>query len=397
MFSSLKHGIKLERLSSLMNSDNGSRSAGLMKDGLLGQTDFSTISDGILSDLAAVSSNLLGSTVTTVEDLGSLGRNSRVYKITDINGLQYAAKHYFNENDEKRTRLTTEFSCLSFLWESGERAIPQPVIADGDSGYAFYKFIDGNFIESASVTVDEIDQAVAFLARLKALANVSMDETADRKSLPLAAEACFSLNSIFENIDLRLNRLRQVPSDSLCFGQLRRYLNNRFVPALSEIQSQSVALAKDNGISSGLELVQNMRTLSPSDFGFHNALKTLDGDIAFVDFEYFGWDDPAKTASDFLLHPAMELSISMKKRFFAGILDTFTDDPLLEARTRVLYPLFGLKWCMILLNEFIPANLQRRRFAGSSNLTVEKTMERQLAKSENMLQLVMDTNVNFPY
>ena len=40
------------------------------------------------------------------------------------------------------------------------------------------------------------------------------------------------------------------------------------------------------------------RTLSPSDFGFHNALKRSDGRIVFLDFEYFGWDDPAKMTAE---------------------------------------------------------------------------------------------------
>jgi hypothetical protein len=355
------------------------------------------MSEATLSDLASVFSNILGSAVTTVEDLGSLGRNSRVYKIKAIDGAQYAVKHYFKESDDKRNRLTTEFSSLSYLWENGERAIPQPVIADGDSGYAFYEFINGALIESPAVSAEDLDQAVAMLARLKNLANGSANKTDGRNSLPLAAEACFSLNSIFENIDLRLKRLEQVQTDGRLFEQLRQYLDDRFRPEFSEIKSRSVELASENGITPDQELAQNKRTLSPSDFGFHNALKRPDGNIVFVDFEYFGWDDPAKTTSDFLLHPAMELSLSMKQRFFAGMLETFANDPLLESRIKTVYPLFGLKWCMILLNEFIPENLQRRRFAGSSDQSVEETLERQLAKSENMLQLAMDSYVNFLY
>ena len=40
------------------------------------------------------------------------------------------------------------------------------------------------------------------------------------------------------------------------------------------------------------------RALSPSDFGLHNALRGQDGQLRFVDFEYFGWDDPVKLVSD---------------------------------------------------------------------------------------------------
>ena len=39
--------------------------------------------------------------------------------------------------------------------------------------------------------------------------------------------------------------------------------------------------------------------------------------------------------------------------------------PALASRTRIVYPLFGLKWALILLNDFLPerfspANVERR-------------------------------------
>ena len=96
------------------------------------------------------------------------------------------------------------------------------------------------------------------------------------------------------------------------------------------------------------------RTLSPSDFGFHNAIRRPDGMLDFVDFEYFGWDDPAKTIVDFLLHPGMQLDDALKRRFAAGVCAAFAELPALPARTRIVYPLFGLKWGLILLNDFLP-------------------------------------------
>ena len=53
--------------------------------------------------------------------------------------------------------------------------------------------------------------------------------------------------------------------------------------------------------------------LSHSDFGFHNSIKTSKDKVIFLDFEYFGKDDPVKLVADFLLHPGMSLSNSQKK------------------------------------------------------------------------------------
>ena len=49
------------------------------------------------------------------------------------------------------------------------------------------------------------------------------------------------------------------------------------------------------GLSMSAALPKETRCLSPSDFGFHNALLEATGKLRFVDFEYAGWDDPAKT------------------------------------------------------------------------------------------------------
>ena len=62
------------------------------------------------------------------------------------------------------------------------------------------------------------------------------------------------------------------------------------------------------------------RALSPSDFGLHNAMRDEDGRLRFIDFEYFGWDDPVKLVSDTALHPGSELPGSSAKRLIATAL-----------------------------------------------------------------------------
>src|SRR5439155_8394299 len=127
------------------------------------------------------------------------------------------------------------------------------------------------------------------------------------------------------------------------------------------------------------------RTLSHSDFGFHNGLRQPDGRIIFLDFEYFGWDDPAKMIADFLLHPAMDLSAQAKKNFACALFQRFADWPGLVPRVESVYPLFGLKWCLIFLNEFLPAPLARRQFAALATAERSTLQMQQLAKAQAML------------
>ena len=112
---------------------------------------------------------------------------------------------------------------------------------------------------------------------------------------------------------------------------------------------------------------------------------------------YHDLDDPAKMIVDVLLHPGMNLTDDHKRRFFNGILQCFSDYPRLVKRVKVVYPLFGLKWCLILLNEFLPEELIRRQFAGMKDQDLLMLQVEQLSKAKHMLQNIGRNYEHFPY
>ena len=343
------------------------------------------------SEMKSVFSRLLDRHVTSIERIGG-GRNGQVYRLTCGRSGQYAGKLYFRHRLDDRDRLEVEFSSLQFLWENGVRCIPQPITADGDRGCAVYEYVDGKKISSQEVSDSDIDYAVQFLARLKELKT-----SKGSRDLPLASEACFSVQAIVDNIELRLNRLSSVRNGGTQYNALREFLTNDFTPSFDGITRWCRSNLDQSGMSFDTELPHEERTLSPSDFGFHNALRRSDGQIVFLDFEYFGWDDPAKMVADFLLHPAMELREHLKHRFVSGILSRFEDHRYLDKRVEIVYPLFGLKWCMIFLNEFVPELLLRRGFASESDLSISDLQAEQLAKARRMLHRIMNEYGHFPY
>jgi len=135
------------------------------------------------------------------------------------------------------------------------------------------------------------------------------------------------------------------------------------------------------------QLPRERQTLSPSDIGFHNALRGADGTLAFVDFEYFGWDDPAKLVSDVLWHPGHTLAPHEALEFRARAADIYSADPDFEVRLATLFPFFGLRWALIVLNEFLSSDRERREFAGKSGDRLE-IEERQLAKARDLVERV---------
>jgi hypothetical protein len=257
----------------------------------------------------------------------------------------------------------------------------RPIATDSKLSLAVYDYIEGEKIASAETTTSDVRAAIDFLGRLKELSRLPESQTLDP-----ASEACFTVRGVVENIERRLQRL------AACTGEaergLQHFLSEEFSPALEQLVRWSQSKLQDGGTSFEDQLDVAERTLSPSDFGFHNALKQADGRMMFLDFEYFGWDDPAKMIVDFLLHPGMGLVPAMRSEFTTGVFRHFADSPGLVRRLQAVYPLFGLKWCLILLNEFLPDPLLRRRFAGAAELDRVALQNQQLEKAKLMLHRV---------
>ncbi len=255
---------------------------------------------------------------------------------------------------------------------------------------AIYEYIEGDKIGPAGASVPDLSAAIEFLGRLRELSRLP-----ESRKLGPASEACFSLGNIVENIRSRLERFSRCEGESVPVSALRAFLAENFSPAFDRFSRWSVAHLE--GAETSGELDFSQRTLSPSDFGFHNAIRQRDGRIIFLDLEYFGWDDPAKMIVDFLLHPAMSLPSELKKRFAAGVLGFFPDYPALPRRVESVYPLFGLKWCLILLNEFLPDPYLRRQFAVTTGVDRRALQLQQLEKAGHMLKRVTEEYGRFPY
>jgi len=341
--------------------------------------------------LRAVLSGLLDFDVATLHPVGG-GRNSRVLRAADRNGTPYIVKIYFRHDGDTRDRLTTEFQALTFLREHGVCNVPRPLAMSADHGCLLLECVEGRTIDRTSVGRIDVEAAADFLVRLKAL---SVCPAAGR--LGEASEACFSIGAILGNLRQRLDRFTSFEPHSSADESLREFLQHDLLPGLDTLEGWCRRRAVASDVAFDDDVDQLARTLSPSDFGFHNALRRPAGDLVFLDFEYFGWDDPAKMAADVILHPAMELEPTLKRVFIRRLLTSFGEGTGLARRLEVVYPLFGLKWCVILLNEFLPAVWRRRRFAGRASSEVEAAKLEQLVKARRMWATIEGQYESFPY
>ena len=343
-----------------------------------------SLAEAIEMDLPGVWSQRLGEPVHAIEPCTG-GRNHRVYRLISATGHRYVGKCDFAHGADGRRRVGVEFSSLRFLWNHGVRCIPQPLGADHTQGWAVYAYVDGRQLSPAEITDEAIEQLIQFARQLKALRT-----SEGSRELSLASEACFSVEDVLAVIHGRLERLRAVSThDTPITPRLQAFLAEEFVPQLERMTQRSVSVLAAVGASRASRLARERWTLSPSDFGFHNALKRADGQLIFLDFEYFGWDDPAKMLDDLIWHPGMSLAEGQARRVVTGLVRCFEDDRQLATRAEILWPLCGLNWCLIFLNEFIPSVWLRRSFASGGGLSRQDVLAGQLAKARDLLTRVI--------
>jgi len=293
------------------------------------------------------------------------GRNSRVWRLEDVK-CQWILKQYFRNVEDLRDRLGNEFSFLRLLHNNDIDIVPEPLDCNFEKGWGLYSMLPGKLVNS--VTKNYINQAADFVVKVNNLRTIP-----EAQKIISASEACFSLKEHLELVRSRIKSLERIDQGSKIHIKVKELVYKKLLPSFEKI-CKSIQIK----FSSTLEvrLATDEKILSPSDFGFHNILVD-NNKLYFLDFEYAGWDDPAKLLCDFTCQPEREISQNLSKTFSKKITgDLGLSDSLL--RSKEILPLYRLKWCCIFLNEFRNKDLLRRKFAGteSSNL-----LSRQLEKT----------------
>jgi hypothetical protein len=317
-----------------------------------------------------IAERLAGTTVQSVTRAKS-GGNSQIFRV-ETPARRFALKAYPIRAGDTRNRADIEWRTLRFLTANGITTVPLPVARDTAGKFLLMEWIDG--IPVAAHKPGDIAQATDFIGR-----TFTLSHAPQAAEFPLASEACLSAAAIAQQIDRRLTLLVSEPT-------LDRFLDQTFHPLLSKARSRIAPELQYGG-----DLPPPFRRLIPADFGFHNALRQADGTLRYVDFEYFGWDDPAKLTADFLLHPAMRLSVGDRRNFTRSVAAALPNDSDFINRLQDRLPLFALRWILILLNAF-----RRDRQA---KLSLERDESRellqiQLAKAEALVEWMDDSTIS---
>lgn len=308
------------------------------------------------------------------------GRNSLVFKATAGDGTSCAAKRYFPRSSG-RDHQRIEFDALTLLASLGVKNIPSAIALDKESKVTLLEFVDGEAGTPTTLRQNDVEQAVSFVAALRRVSR--MDVNFDG----VASEAALHARHVVGHIRSRLDKLISTQNGSQqndptanMRQAMRDFVDGKLMPQLERSSERLESMLGCDAVCP-----PEGRTLSPSDFGWHNGVRRPDGTWRFWDFEHFGWDDAAKLIVDFTLHPANRCPAEWRRSFIDSCIRVFADDPGLPGRISALSPLFVLKWCAILLNEFLPDHASRRTFATGEYSDYNEVLRTQLERSQVML------------
>ncbi len=302
------------------------------------------------------------------------GRNNRVFRVTLADGRRTVMKSYHHDARDPRDRLGAEWAFLTYVWARGVRNVPLPLAALPERHLGLYAFVDGE--RPAAATAALVEEAAAFVLAINA-------EPRATAELAPGSEACFSIRDHLETVSRRVSRLATVDEAAPLAAEAARFVAAGLRPAWDRVQSAVDAALAARGVDPLTPIP--IPVVSPSDFGFHNAL-VADGRVTFIDFEYAGRDDPAKLVCDFFCQPDLPAPVECYPAFrdrLVAALDLAADDAW---RCDLLLDAYRIKWVCIILNDFLPLGASRRAFADASDRKARA--ERQLARAERQLSLV---------
>ena len=346
--------------------------------------------DNFAEDMYCVSRDLL-SEIDCLDNLvirsQPSGGNNKVF-ILEINGTpKYVLKHYFRHVSDPRDRFRTEWTFLEYARDAGVSCVPKSIVCDPERGITIFEYIKGHKVLAEQLSGNHISQLIDFFESL----NKKTDSN-NLKHLSNASDSCFSMRDHLECVNRRINRLLQIDKESEINGSAYHFIRYDLIPLWEKIQTGILNQGKKGIFKIDETLADRDICISPSDFGFHNAIQTDAGRVFFIDFEYAGRDDPVKMICDFFCQPEVPIPHSYLPMFSTRVLGRLDNPKPHYQRLEMLLPVHTIKWCCIILNEFLPVGRARRMFA-NQEINIDEIKQKQLKKAKNLFRTISTTMI----
>lgn len=313
----------------------------------------------------------LGAKTTDISRLTG-GINNLVFSCT-VKDRRFVIKGFSPVTGDERDRFTAEMEFLKYGGLVASGFVPSLLYADRDHQALVMDYIYGDCYEAKNrISRDELGAAVKFFSLLNSDLDIA------RAFIRMgASEGYLRLTDHLSNIELRLSEMRA--------SHLPTYLMPAARDTIRLLKSElhSVTGLTDRALA--LDMCQDgidteHICVSPSDFGFHNALRTPQG-VKFFDFEFAGWDDPAKAIVDFGLQPQVPVEFS-EDHFLQSLKKS--SRKVISRRLKALKPILQLKWSCIIVGFLSPERFEKMRSVNENKFGSHDFYKKLLYKLESI-------------
>jgi Phosphotransferase enzyme family len=276
------------------------------------------------------------------------GINNLVYKISN-GAAAFVIKGYPERKKASVDRMKAEISFLEYAQKVAPLYVPSVIQIDLVRRCVVMEYIDGHTYDPQSgVSELDVQHMANFISKLN-----HDPEAAGRYISHSAADGFLSISEHISNIQARIDEFQtnHLPTvareicDYLLIELRRNWESKR-----AEVEAQLA-----NGDFAD-RIPEEMRIVSPSDYGFHNAIRNKTGTPTFIDFEFAGLDDPSKALADIFLQPRITVSTSCIK-YFRQFFDQRLDTQEKKQRFCSMFSLLKIKWRTIILSFLNPNRL----------------------------------------
>lgn len=307
------------------------------------------------------------------------GGNNRIFSLTRKGGPHLAYKHFAGDIKIAGPRIEREYAFLQMLLQARLGDYISEPFDKGGKGILM-ALMGGK--TPVDLDADYVGKMTTFLNDLYKV-RIKIEPSA----LPNAAHARFRPIDFVTQIGERLQQLVDAceRGDTPEQRKVLEFLKGPFARRHARAITHFYQVLEDANISPESELPQNRRLPSPSDFGLHNML--VQGvHVAYCDFEYAGWDDPAKLICDIFYHVGSGLTQASRKALIEALFLEWHWDRTLRKRVEACHQLVRLEWVLIVLNVVRPEEMERKLFANPDKTPRVLAYER-LQKAQEMLYI----------
>ncbi len=316
--------------------------------------------------------------IISVNKLNHKGNNQLF--VIFLNNKKRLLKRYSKIHMDDWQRGKAEFKALSYLWSIGLKQIPKPLVFDNQENIGVYSYEQGRVLDLKEIKQEQISNLVDFLVKLHSLNNN------DKEFFSPASSACLCLQDYIDVIDKRVSKIIDFKPEGDIEEKARKFLDENVLPKIREIKTRFFKQVEEKGLDLTKSLDISEQVLTPADFGFHNVLVDEEEIYKFLDFEYFGRDDPARQILDFIHHAkSLDMNKDLKDYFIKYYLEKRNLSDKFKIRLQLLSPLIAITWVLICLNILSKQQLEHIRFAHGDTTNI---IEERLKNAEKMLKRI---------